>query len=181
MAQRRVEDSPDGELIAGEPLERVGGLEVAAQSGVHPRAVEHDLVAVEVVELLEREAVADEVGGGVLETLLVRGRDRLARVADQLLERLGPSAGKLTEQLPPAAEQRAQWGASASFCSHSAHRSCLFFSQEGQKLLSRQENGHSTLVRHASVSGRRRLNCSIWDRVVPFISAVRSDLPSTLF
>jgi len=31
-----------------------------------------------------------------------------ARVADQLLDRLGSCAGKLTEQLPPAAEQRAQ-------------------------------------------------------------------------
>jgi hypothetical protein len=31
-----------------------------------------------------------------------------ARVADQLLDRLGSCAGKLTEQLPPAAEQRAR-------------------------------------------------------------------------
>ena len=36
-------------------------------------------------------------------------------------------------------------GSSTSFCNHSAYRSCLFFSHEGQKLL--RESGHSALVR----------------------------------
>jgi len=38
--------------------------------------------------------------------------------------------------------------ASTSFCSHSAHKSCFFFSHDGQKLRPRQENGHNTLIRH---------------------------------
>jgi hypothetical protein len=58
---------------AGEPLERIQGLEVSSERWVHPRAVEHRLPAVEADELLEREGIADEVGGGVLETLLVFG------------------------------------------------------------------------------------------------------------
>jgi hypothetical protein len=58
-----------------EPLERIQGLEVSSERWVHPRAV---------------------VGGGVLETLLVFGRDRLAYVGrdtgmspgEQLLDQL---------------------------------------------------------------------------------------------
>jgi len=40
----------------------------------------HRLLAVEVDELLDREGISDEVAGGVLQTLLVFGRDRLAHV-----------------------------------------------------------------------------------------------------
>ena len=36
---------------------------LTAEGGVHPRAVKHRLLAVEVDELLEREATSDEVGG----------------------------------------------------------------------------------------------------------------------
>ena len=68
---------------AGEPLERVHGLEVTAQGGVHPRAVQHRLLAVEVDELLEGEGISDEVGGGVLQALLVFGRDRLTHVGGE--------------------------------------------------------------------------------------------------
>jgi hypothetical protein len=65
---------------AGQPLQRVEGLEVASQGGVHPGAVEDGLLAVEVHELLQREGVSDHVGGGVLEALPVVGIDRLAHV-----------------------------------------------------------------------------------------------------
>jgi len=65
---------------AGEPLEGVEGLEVPAQGRVHAGAVEHGPVVVEVHELLQRQGVADEVGDGVLEVVLVLGRDRLAHV-----------------------------------------------------------------------------------------------------
>jgi hypothetical protein len=51
-----------------------------------------------------------------------------ACLTDELLDRLGTGARELTEQLPPAAEQRAQeaWDGE--------HHSCFFFSHEGQKL-----------------------------------------------
>jgi hypothetical protein len=52
---------------AGEPLERVHGLEVSAQGGVHPRAVDDRSLPVGVHELPERQRVSDEVRGGVLE------------------------------------------------------------------------------------------------------------------
>jgi hypothetical protein len=72
-----------GDVVAHacEPFERVQGLEVSSERRVHPRAVEHGLAAVEVDELLEGEGVSDEVGGGVLETLLVEDRDRFAHVS----------------------------------------------------------------------------------------------------
>ena len=68
------------------------------RGGVHARAVQHRLLALEADELLEREGIADEVGGGVLETLLVFDCDRLAYVGgeagvspgEQLLDMLLP-------------------------------------------------------------------------------------------
>jgi hypothetical protein len=54
---------------AGEPLERVHGLEVSSQGGVHAGAVEDPLLAVEVDELLQRQRVAHE------ESLHELGRD----------------------------------------------------------------------------------------------------------
>jgi len=59
-------------------LEQAHRLEVPAEEGIHARAVDDGLLAVEVDELLEREGIADEVGGGVLEALLLFGCDRLA-------------------------------------------------------------------------------------------------------
>jgi hypothetical protein len=41
------------------------------------------LPAVEVDELLEREGISDEVGSGVLQALLVFGRDRLTHVGGE--------------------------------------------------------------------------------------------------
>ncbi len=46
-------------------------------------------------------------------------------------------------------------GSSTSFCNHSAHRSC-FFSQDGQKLRPRQENGQSTLVQQVGHQSRAK-------------------------
>jgi hypothetical protein len=106
-----------GDVVAhaGEPLERVQGFEVPAQGGIHPRAIENRLLAVEVDQLLERERVSDEVGGGVLEALLVRSRDRLTHVGretrmppgEQLLDQLlgdGALVEEASEQ--PFAKQR---------------------------------------------------------------------------
>ena len=109
--EQRAVLSRIGDVVAhaGEPLERIHRLEVTAQGRLHPRAVEHRLLAVEVDELPEREGVADQVGGGVLETQLVRGHDRLAHVGgkagmslgEELFDQLGRD-GALVEQ---AAEQ----------------------------------------------------------------------------
>jgi hypothetical protein len=52
---------------ARQPLERMEGLEVTAQAGIHLRAVEHRLLAIEVHELLEREGRAEEIGRNVLD------------------------------------------------------------------------------------------------------------------
>jgi len=54
-----------GDVVAhaGQPLERVEGLEVTPQGRVHAGAVEEGLLAVEVDELAERERVSHEVGG----------------------------------------------------------------------------------------------------------------------
>jgi hypothetical protein len=88
-----------GDVVAhaGEPLERVHGLEVPAEGGVHAGAVEDGLAAVEVDELLEREGVSDEVGDGIFEAQLVGGCDSLADVGrearvspgEELLHELG--------------------------------------------------------------------------------------------
>jgi len=67
----------------GQPLQGVHGLEVASQGGVHPRAVDDRPLPVEVHEFLERQRVADEVGRGVLEVLLVPGFDRLAHMGGE--------------------------------------------------------------------------------------------------
>ncbi len=56
---------------AGQPLQGVHGLEVAAERGVHTRAVQHGFPAVEVDELLERKRCSHEVARQVLEGLLV--------------------------------------------------------------------------------------------------------------
>ena len=47
-------------------------------------------------------------------------------------------------------------GASHSSRSHSAHSSCFFFSQEGQKLRPRQEKATSTLRRHPEHHNRAK-------------------------
>jgi hypothetical protein len=84
-----VEDLPNGQLVGHESdqahalatagaHERVEGVEVTPQGGVHAGAVEDGLLPVEVDEFLEREGVSDEVGGGVLEAPPVRGCDSLA-------------------------------------------------------------------------------------------------------
>jgi len=64
-----------GDVVAhaGQSLERVEGLEVTAQGWVHAGAVEDSPVVVEVHELLQGQGVSDEVGGGVLEVVLVLG------------------------------------------------------------------------------------------------------------
>jgi hypothetical protein len=67
-----------------EPLERVESLEITAERGVHPGAVEDGLLPVEVDELLEGERVSHEVGGGVTEALLVLGIDSLAHVCGEV-------------------------------------------------------------------------------------------------
>jgi hypothetical protein len=75
----------DAAADPGQPLERVHGLEVSSDEGVHPRAVDDGVLPVKVDELPEREGVSDEVGGGVLEEELVRGCDRLADVRGEAL------------------------------------------------------------------------------------------------
>ena len=84
-----VEDSPVlpriGYVVAhpGQPLEGVEGLEVTPERRVHPGAVEDGLLAVEVDELPERERVAHDVSGGVLEALLVLWREGFADVCGE--------------------------------------------------------------------------------------------------
>jgi hypothetical protein len=85
-----------------------GSIASKLRGRVHPRAVEHRLLAVEVDEFLEREGISDEVGGGVLQALLVFGRDRLTHVGGEA----GMSPGEqLLDQLPgdrPLVEQAAE-------------------------------------------------------------------------
>ena len=59
-----------------------------------------------------------------------------------------------------------RWGTGASSfsLSHSAHRSCFFFSHDGQKERPRQENGTRTLVRHVLHQSRAK-PCSIRPQV----------------
>jgi hypothetical protein len=61
----------------GQPLQRVHGLEVTAERGVHAGAVQHGLLAVEVDEFLEREGRSHEVARQVLDGLPVLEGDRL--------------------------------------------------------------------------------------------------------
>jgi len=61
-----------------QPLQRVHGLEVSAERGIHAGSIQHGLLAVEVDEYLERERAPDHVAGHVLDGLLVLERDRLA-------------------------------------------------------------------------------------------------------
>jgi hypothetical protein len=61
----------------GHPIERVHGLEVSPERGVHAGAVDDGLVAVEVDELLEREGHSDEIAREVFDGLLVLGPSRL--------------------------------------------------------------------------------------------------------
>jgi hypothetical protein len=68
---------------AGEPLERVHGLEIPAEGGIHLGAVQHSLLAVEVHELLERQRRLDEVGRHVLDGLVVLGRYGLPDVSGE--------------------------------------------------------------------------------------------------
>src|SRR2546426_9177602 len=63
---------------ARQPFQRVHGLEIAAERGIHAGAVQHGLLAVEVDELLERERIPDDVTRHVLDGLLILERDRLA-------------------------------------------------------------------------------------------------------
>jgi hypothetical protein len=71
---------------SGEPLERVERLAISPEEGIHLRAVEHRLLTVQVDELLERERVADQIGGGVFQALPVlggrSGRPRARRSRD---------------------------------------------------------------------------------------------------
>ena len=53
----------------GQPLQRVHGLEVPAQEGIHARAIQDGLVAVEIHELLEGARRADHVAGQILDGL----------------------------------------------------------------------------------------------------------------
>jgi hypothetical protein len=46
----------------GQPLQRVHGLKVATERGIHAGSIQHGLVAVEIDELLERERIPDDVG-----------------------------------------------------------------------------------------------------------------------
>jgi hypothetical protein len=88
-----------GDVVAhaGEPLERVHGLEVPPQGGVHAGAVEDGVAAVEGDELPEREGVSDEVGGGIFEAPRVGRSDGVADVGreagmspgEQLRDELG--------------------------------------------------------------------------------------------
>jgi hypothetical protein len=73
---------------AGQPLERLHRLEIAAEEGIHARSVD---------ELLGREGIADEIGRGVLEVLLLFGSDLFADV--------GGEAG-----MPPGEELRHELG-----------------------------------------------------------------------
>jgi hypothetical protein len=45
-----------------EALEGIHGFEIAAQAGIHPRPVQHRLLAIEIDELLGRERRRDEIG-----------------------------------------------------------------------------------------------------------------------
>jgi hypothetical protein len=85
---------------AGQPLEWVQGLEVTAERGVHPGAVQHSLPAVEVDELPEREGISDEVSSSVLESPTVVRRDWLADVRREARvapgQQLGGAAGTRT-------------------------------------------------------------------------------------
>ena len=165
----------------GQPLEHVHGLEVPAQEGIHAGAIHDGLLAVEIHELLERERPADHIAGHVLEGLLVlegdgltdvRGEARMspgllmysARASAAHCERSSRSSRRLRKT--PRRRRgmvnttcRCGTGASTSFCGHSAHRSCFFFSHDGQKFLPRQENGQSTLVRQMPHQ-RRAKPCS---------------------
>ena len=84
---------------ARQPFQRVHGLEVAAQAGIHLRPVQHGLLAVEVDELFQRERIPDDVTRHVLDGPFVLDRDRLtdmcreARMAPGVRGRV-PSVGR---------------------------------------------------------------------------------------
>jgi hypothetical protein len=53
-----------------QPFQRVHGLEVATERGIHAGSIQHGLLAVEVDELLQRGRIPDDVTRNVLDGLL---------------------------------------------------------------------------------------------------------------
>ena len=63
---------------ASEPFERVHGLKVSPEAGIHFRMIQDGVLSIDVNELLQAKGISDKVRGDVLEALAVLGRDRLA-------------------------------------------------------------------------------------------------------
>jgi hypothetical protein len=82
-----------GDMVSqtGQPLQRVHGLAVPPQEGIHARAIQDGLLAVEIHEFLEGERRADHVAGHILDGLLVLERDRLSDMRREA--RMAPRGG----------------------------------------------------------------------------------------
>ena len=89
-----------------------------------------------------------------------------ARVADELLDRLGAGACELAEQLRPPAKQRSQEAWDGEH--HSAQRICFFFSHEGRRAGTTTPPGSATTSsRPTPTSTRLPATLECWPRPPP--------------